>query len=288
MLYYGAILPLAGAAVVLIVLSVLVLLAIAILAVQVRASRRFRARVLRLGAGLHRAPVARDQSARLPPVVADLARRAGADLSRPLRVASFNQTAELRTRRGGPFAPVRTWQMVALARPGFVWEARRDLGPLALLRVLDAFVDNEGRLEARLLGSVPVARAEGEKINLAEAYRYLAELPWAPDAIIGNPDLQWRVLSDSRVEVRLQTRDGTARVTFGLDAEGDIETVAAEARPVLMPDGTTRDLPWQGRFGDYARVGPRRIPTYGEVGNVYEDGLEIYFRGRITEYHVAG
>lgn len=257
-------------------------------AAQAIAAARFRARILGLAARLHDTPATRDVEDRLPPVVADFARRAGAKPGSALRVATFAQDGELRLRQGGRFAPTVAWQAIALGRAGFVWDARQSLGPVRVLRVVDAFVGAEGVLDARLFGSVPVARLSGGELTLGEAFRYLAELPWAPDAILGNPDLAWRVTGPDTVEVRLATQGGTARVTFRLDAAGDIVGMEAKGRPARDGAGRMVRLDWQGRFGDYRQIGPRRLPEFGEVGYVWPGhGYEPYFRGRIRDYRLA-
>lgn len=265
-----------------------VLAALGLGAAQVVAASRFRARILRLAERLHDGPVTRDVEDRLPTLVADFARRAGAVPGAGLRVATFAQDGELRLRKGGRFARTVAWQVVALGRAGFLWDARQSLGPVELLRVIDAYVGAEGVLDARLFGSLPVARMSGRELALGEAFRYLAELPWAPDAILGNPDLVWRVTGPGAVEVRLATQAGTARVSFRFDAAGDIVGMEASGRPARDISGKATTLDWRGTFGDYRDIGPRRLPEYGEVGYVWPDtGYEPYFRGRIRDYHLA-
>ena len=51
--------------------------------------------------------------------------------------------------------------------------------------MIDAFVQGAGRLTVQLYGLITVANAAGAGIDRGEALRYLAELPWAPDAILG-------------------------------------------------------------------------------------------------------
>lgn len=267
-------------------LALVVLALLGLVALQVAASRRFRARVLGLAAELRNAPPTRDIETGLPPMVADFARRSGADPAHPLRVVSFNQTAELRLRPGGPFTNISAWQVVSLGRPGFLWDARAS-GAFPRFRVLDAYVGGAGQLDARAFGAIPVARASGPDIDLGEAYRYLAELPWAPDAILGNPDLVWRVTGADTAEVRMKAAGGTARVTFRFDADGDIVAIEATGRPARDANGKTNRYDWRGRFWDYRQIGDRRLPAHAEVGYVYPSGYEVYFRGEITDYHVA-
>ena len=256
------------------------------LAVQVAVSGAFRKRGVRLVAKLHESALPR-KIAGLPQPVLEFAVRCGAESGAKLRIASLTQTGELRAKQGGPFAKVAAWQAITLGAPGFVWLARQDWGPFPKLRILDAYVAREGRLEVRLLGSIRVAEASGPALTLGEAYRYLAELPWAPDAILGNPDLEWRLVARNIAEVRMNTQAGPARVSFRFDAAGDIVEMEAKDRPALDPDGTEHRRPWRGYFKDYRRIGPRRIPATAEVGYVYPEGYEPYYRLTVTDYHLA-
>jgi hypothetical protein len=257
------------------VAGILVLLGLQVWAAS-RFIRRISARVRALGSGRV------ESRGDLPLAIDAFARRGGAGEGPAPRVAGLTQSAELRLGQGAPFRPIRATQHVALASPGFVWDAVRRLGPLPLLRVVDAYDGaTGGLLEARALGSVPVASKAGGDIALGEALRYLAELPWAPDAILCNPHIGWRMIDASHAEATLRLAEGFARVTFSLDADGDIVRVVAKDRPALDARGRPARYDWRGRFWGYRRIGPRRIPEWGEVGYVYPEGYEVYFRGRI-------
>ncbi len=268
------------------VIAITFLVLIACLALQVGVSRVFRARNMRLVARLHEMPPVRPVSG-LPQPVLEFAIRGGATAGAKLRLATLVQEGDLRIAQGGRFRRFAAWQAIALGAPGFVWLGRQDAGPLPLLRIVDAYVRREGQLEARLFGSVPVARASGPSLALGEAYRYLAELPWAPDAILGNPDLEWRILARNIAEVRLATPAGAARVSFRFDAAGDIVEIEARGRPARDASGAEVLRDWRGYFRDYRQIGPRRIPGAAEVGYVYPEGYEAYFRCKVTEYHLA-
>ena len=144
----------------------------------------------------------------------------------------------------------------------------------------------KGLLRAALLGLIPVARADGPDIDRAEAMRYLAELPWAPDAILGNPAIIWRMVDDTVAEAALDVAGQRAAVRFRFNAAGDIVEVHAPSRPTTDDQGNAVDLPWQGYFRDYRMIGPRRVPAEAEVGYVHADGFRPYFQGRITDYAV--
>ncbi len=267
-------------------IAIAFLFLIACLAVQVAASAAFRRRGVGLVAKLNDSPQTRRLSG-LPQPVLEYAVRCGAEAGAKLRIATLTQEGELRLKRGGAFGKLAAWQATALGAPGFVWLARQDAGPFPKLRILDAYVRREGQLEARLLGSIPVARASGASLTLGEAYRYLGELPWAPDAILGNPDLEWRLTARNIAEARMSTPEGAARVSFRFDSAGDIVEMEARGRPARDAKGNEARRDWRGYFRDYRRIGPRRIPATAEVGYVYAEGYEAYYRCKVTDYHLA-
>src|SRR5581483_7572650 len=89
---------------------------------------------------------------------------------------------------------------LAVGRVSLVWRARFPiLGPISM-RVIDSYDEEDGRLEVRFLG-LPVQRTRGPELAQGEAYRYLAEIAWVPNAILANPQLTWRDVDERTVEV---------------------------------------------------------------------------------------
>lgn len=229
----------------------------------------------------------RDVSAGLPAAVRDFALRGDAapdDLATRL---SFTQSAEFQPRADAAWIPLEARQTVAVGAAGFVWEAWQDLGPLPKLRVVDAYVAGQGQLTVRLFGMIPAGNAEGPETDRAEAMRYLAELPWAPDAILGNPALRWRMDADEWAEVSMPLPDGAATVRFRFDEAGDIVEMRARDRPATDADGKPVRYDWKAKFRDYRMIGPRRIPAEGEVGYIIDGTYRPYFQGRITGYEAV-
>lgn len=176
---------------------------------------------------------------------------AGALVPRRVRIA---QAGEMWQKPGGRPLRFSAVEELAVAEVAFSWRARFSLAPLVWLRVVDDYAGGEGRLEARLFGLVPMLRSRGPELSEGEAFRYLAELPWVPQAILANRELDWRDLDARTVEVA--TRFGSSRlpVRLAFDAAGDIVESSADARARFEGRKVVRSR-WGGSFGDYGTVG---------------------------------
>ncbi|MCF6314910.1 MAG: hypothetical protein L3J30_01180 [Marinosulfonomonas sp.] len=238
-----------------------------------------------LESSVQNAPAPKAMAGEIPNIVRAFALRAGVNPDKMARSISLEQSAELKMDRDGAWQPLDARQSISIAQAGFVWEARQTFGPITRIRIIDAYTGGIGQLQARLLGSIPVANSVGEELNRSELMRYLAELAWAPDALLGNPSLRWKMIKTGVVEVSIAHADGPVSVRLIFDDAGDIVEMQAKDRPVREADGALVWRDWRGYFSDYGQMGGRRIPRKGEVGYLYDDGTyDAYWRGRITEY----
>jgi hypothetical protein len=212
----------------------------------------------------------------------DRALPGGATAPQRLRI---RQEGTMRLKPGGRPLPFTAVEEFAVEEVAFSWRARFSLLPLVSLRVIDGYAAGEGHLEARLFGLVPVMRARGREVSEGEAYRYLAELPWAPHAMLANRQLEWRDLDAHAVEVA--TRVGPARpaVRLELDAAGDMVGTWCDARP-YRGGRTSARRPWAGTFGEYAVVGGVRIPTRAEARWELAGAPFTYWRGTVTALEI--
>ena len=260
------------------------LVAIAVILFGAAGSFLFARRAGQIAGRLHASARPVDVSARLPRKVRDFALRADASPGDLASCVQFTQSAEMQLKPGQPWQPLEATQTVAIGTPAFLWQAQQSLGPLPKLQVIDAYIGGQGSLRVRLLGLLGVVNATGPDIDRAEALRYLAELPWAPDAILGNPEIAWHMPDDSHAEAALDVGGNRAVVRFRFDAAGDIIEVYAPTRPTTDDQGNPATCPWQGYFRDYRMIGPRRVPAEAEAGYIRPEGYRAYFQGRITGY----
>ena len=162
----------------------------------------------------------------------------------------------------------------------FRWRARFPLVPLLALNVTDQYARGFGELAVRAL-HLPLQRQTGRDVAIAEAYRYLAELIWVPDAILANRELEWRAVDARRVEVSTEAAGERVKMmlVFGLD--GEIERCCADARPRLV-NGRSIPTPWGGAVSDYRSLGARRMPTRAEVYWDLPEGRFVYWEATVT------
>jgi hypothetical protein len=173
-------------------------------------------------------------------------------------------------------------QVISVHRPGFAWLARMQAMPLLSAHILDCYVDGESLLEARFCGSLPLVRAAGQEISRGELMRYLAELIWAPHAMQRNPQLSWREIDASAVEVSAASQGGPARVRLIFE-DGDIVRIEADDRP-RTAGRRIQPTRWKGSCGDYREMEGFRIPTRAAVSWLLGDNPFEYWRGKVTAY----
>jgi hypothetical protein len=171
----------------------------------------------------------------------------------------------------------RATEELAIDRVAFTWRARVPiLGPVGL-RVTDGYEAGEGILEVRVLG-LPIQRRRGRELAQGEAFRYLAELAWAPHAVLANEELEWRQLDNRSAEVATLVAGARIAVRLLFDEDGDLVQTVAE-RPRVEAGGAV--APWVGTYSEYRSFGGARGPTHGEVRWDLPEGPFTYWRGLI-------
>ena len=218
----------------------------------------------------------------LPEAVLQLAARLGCDRGVSLSQVWLRQTGQMRESTKSAWMKFEARQRIELRNCAFEWKAQT--GPLGAVRVDDSFRDGGGRLAVKLFGLFSVAgAAKSVSLDRGELMRYLAELAWAPDAILRNQSLRWRDLDGGQLVVSAGEGDRRAEVEITLDQEGRISQVFAADRPRAVGDGFEPSA-WRGTFGGYRWTKGRLIPMSAEVGWVGLSDCEPVWKGRVTEW----
>lgn len=117
--------------------------------------------------------------------------------------------------------------------------------------------------------------------------RYLAELPWAPDALLSNDRVSWAEEADNTLRASLHAFGVRDSVLFKLKADETIASVSAEDRPRQEGRGF-RERPWYGTFEDYRRVSGRSLPHKADVSWDIDGTRLPVWRGALEEWAVRG
>ncbi len=224
-----------------------------------------------------------ERALRLPAAVHDLALRLGADPASETRSVRLEQTGRMKTSlTSTSWMSFTATQTISTRTCAFDWLAHA--GPFGMISARDALVDGEGRLDVEALGFIPLAHAEhSPALVRGELMRYLAEIAWAPDAILHNAELRWRTDGPDTLAVSAGAGETASEVILSLDGEGRIAGAFAPDRqrsataPVLP-------TPWRGRFTDYRRQENMWLPFAGEVAWEIEGKEIVYWQGRIVDW----
>lgn len=221
--------------------------------------------------------------ARLPALVRRYAERVLLDAAGGGRTVRVAQVGEMVLKPGARPRRFTASEELAIDRVGFAWRARFPMfGPVSM-SVTDSYDGSVGLLEVRVLGP-PLQRKRGPQLARGEAFRYLAEIPWAPHAIRANSELEWRELDQRTAEVAARVADERIAVRLIFNDAGEITQTIAQRPRVEAGDTIT---PWIGTYRDYESFGGVHIPTRGELRWELTEGPFTYWRGTITSLEVC-
>lgn len=275
-----------------IVLLIIAILAAAVLVTWAYGSSRWRAETRELAESLRAKQVPPSVKVYDPEELEDLPAPVQRYFRKVLK-AGQNMIAAVHIKQEGTFnnklgsdawSPFTATVDVVTQRPGFVWDARISMMGIPV-HVHDAYVGGEGILRGRLLGALPVMEMRGTpEAAEGELYRYLAEAPCYPTALLPSQGVRWEAVDNSSARVTLE--DGGTRVTmlFTFGEDDLIESVYAEARGREV-SGKIVPTPWKGTWSQYESHGGMLVPTSGEIAWILQEGLSPYWRGRIVEYN---
>ena len=221
--------------------------------------------------------------ARLPAAVYDLAMRLGVKPDDNRDGVRLTQTGRMkRSLDTQSWMAFTATQTISTRACEFDWRAKA--GPFGVISARDALDHDEGRFDIMVLGAIPIARAEHTtSLVRGELMRYLAELPWAPAAILLNTTLRWREDGPDTLAVSAGAGETASEVMLNLDSDGRIAGGFTPNRP-RSATAPFLPTPWRGRFSHYRLHKDLWLPFAGEVA--WEiDGKEVpYWEGRIEEW----
>ncbi len=222
----------------------------------------------------------------LPAAVYDLAMRLGVKPEDNRISVKLSQTGRMKRNLGAEaWMAFTATQTISTRACEFDWRAKA--GPFGLMSGRDALVGGKGRFDIMALGFIPIARAKHTSALVrGELMRYLAEIVWAPDAILFNPALRWREDGPDTLSVSAGAAETASEVLLSLDSDGRIAGGFAPDRP-RSATAPFLPTPWRGRFFDYRRHGNTWLPFAGEVAWEIDGKEAPYWQCRIEHWAAA-
>ncbi len=223
---------------------------------------------------------------RLPAPVYDLAMRLGVKLESRCSSVKLTQTGRmLRSLGSTSRMSFSANQTISVHDCAFSWQAR--FGPFGVISVRDALENGQGSLDVRALGFIPIMRTQRTTaLTRGELMRYLAEIALAPDAILRNTALRWRVDSPDTLAVSAGSGETAAEVVLTLDIDGRIVGTFAPDRP-RSATAPYLPTPWRGRLSDYRQHEGRWLPFTADIAWEIEGKSETYWQGQMRQWETT-
>jgi uncharacterized protein DUF6544 len=107
---------------------------------------------------------------------------------------------------------------------GFVWAAR--VG--GVMVGSDRFADGQGAMNWKLLGLVPVMRADGGDVSRSAAGRAGGEAIWVPTALLPRFGVTWTAIDDRHVTAQYRLDELDVELRIGLDERARIRSLVVD------------------------------------------------------------
>ncbi len=116
-----------------------------------------------------------------------------------------------------------TAEQVICWQRGMIWRASVRMRGLPV-RGFDRLVDGEGAMRWKLLGMIPVLKAEGPDVTRSAAGRLAAELVWLPSVLCGEAS-SWTAVSQSTLGVTVAVLKEPSELELRVANGGQLESV---------------------------------------------------------------
>ena len=181
----------------------------------------------------------------------------------------------------GRWLPFRAHQLLA-PRHGTVWMAT--VG--GVIRGSDRFVGGTGGMTWKLLGLLPLVRAEGPDVSRSAAERAAGESIWVPTAVAADATAAWSAATNDELDVTVSVEDHTVTLHHSIDAEGRLRSSCFSRWGDPDRTGTWSEHPFGVEVTGHRTFDGVTIPNAGRAG--WHLGTERWDDGAFFEFDITG
>jgi len=217
--------------------------------------------------------------AELPAPVARHLRQAGVIGQTIPQIVTVIQTGRIRSKPDANWMAFVAEQTYSTNPPGFVWQVWLPNRSLPVVFGRDHYLEGDGRITMKMLGTLSVADVGGgSDLNAAALMRYLNEMMWFPAALAGR-NLAWTPVDDTSADVTLADHGMSATARLFFDADGKIVNFSAQ-RLNLDANGIQT---WETPVSGYRTLGSMTIPKGGQAVWQTPEGPFAYVELEVTD-----
>lgn len=186
--------------------------------------------------------------------------------------ARLQHTGHFKTDLKKDWLAITGEQYFTTQTPGFVWQ-----GKTSLFTATDKFVHGKGSLNVRLLSTLKIVDAKGEKYNQGELLRWLGESAWFPTNLLPSENLKWLPIDSKTATLEFHYHDLELQFRVRFNATGEIESFETKR---YMGEQNLEN--WIGKFSKYKEINGMLLPTKAEGAWVLDGKEQYYARFYVT------
>lgn len=201
-----------------------------------------------------------------------------------IQIAKFKQVGELKVNpKAKEYSPFKASQTVSIPSASFVWDAKIDTSPIVHVNVIDTFINGVAASKVLLFSALKVAKdGNKDELNSAALYRYLAEAPFYPTALLPSSGVTWKPVDNNKALATLTKNGITISLEFRFSSKGEIIGVYTKERFGKFGEDYIQ-YPWEGKYSDYKTFNGVKIPTKCEVGWHLPSGWWLFLKAKIVD-----
>jgi TusA-related sulfurtransferase len=180
----------------------------------------------------------------------------------------------------GHWLPFRARQVLA-PRSGFTWSAWAG----GVLSGFDRYAEGQGAMRWKLLGVLPVMRADGPDVTRSSAERAAAEAIWLPTTLLPRFGVRWEALDNRHLLVRYDIDGAGFEARYRIDADGRLVSMVFHRWGDPDHTGTWGPYPFGGEVTAYRTFDGLSIPSAGRFGWFF--GTDRWLDGEFFRYEIT-